>query len=283
MAEVSTLNMILNDMVTGREKQDFDQIELLRDQKVNELQISGSTIVTTCKHCISNHNLIPGDATHKVYLEGELPCFLCKKPSNLAIPIFPVQIFKTFWKDNSKPAESKIDDILADIHDIVTTENLEESTIFWTGEKLDESTIATLAPELEAADLMVSKVMVNNTLFRDMKENASKIKISESDSVEWLLMNSFIEVLLYSNLYGLANSTANFSLSYHNISMALKLMIVREYSDKLTTDTKNRILDSLSVIGHSLALTRDFESDVFMNADLEISFCKSIVNAVYMA
>lgn len=280
MAEISTLNMMINDMVSGRDKQDFDQVELLRDQKTQELPWSGSAIVTTCKHCISNCNLIPGDSTHKVYLEGELPCFLCKKPSNLPIPIFPKQVYETLWRENSENLEITLESVLSDLEKLLASENFEESSVFFAGEKLSEASITSMSAELEASDQLVSKAMVNNTLFKDMKDNASKLTFTDPAPVEWLILNSFIEVLLYSSLYGLANSAANFSMSYHNINLALKLMLTREHSEKLGSETKTRILYSLSVIGQSLSTIRDLNSEEFLNCDLERIFCRALVHSV---
>lgn len=286
MAKVSTLNNLLKDMSCGFSSKDFQQIELLRDKYLRNCSQSGAMIVTSCRHCLSNFSLIAGDPTHKVYLEGEVGCPVCKRPSNLPIPVFPQQIYQKFFKtsDNSEK-KCLIKDMAADILNVALQNKSEAANIYWKKKDLSEEDEKSIENELIAVDQLFTKIMVNNTIYNDIKEKATK-KSSMSPSVEDALLNSFIEYLLYSNLYGLVNSVSSFASTYHNLHLALKLAILRDLgSDASRTDLVTRFSSYVQETGVALFAAKHGRStpdgmSAFANVDLEVTYCKALVYTV---
>lgn len=280
MAEVITLNQLLNDSSRGLNSNDFEQIELVRDRKLAKLKDRSAMIVTTCKHCVTSQSVLVGDHTTKVYQENEVPCPLCKKPANLPFPIFPKSTTENLAKAKvAKPVAVK--DFLEVIRKSLLTSEISEYL-----EKLTPSDLAkingSLASDSETTVQLFSKIAINQSIYNDMLEKAGSAR--EIVEAERLLLGSIIEMLLYSNIYGLPNSVSNFSVVYHNIFLALRVNLLTELASN-SIDLKDRIQCLFILMGDFLSNARQANDSeearaAFANYDLEKAYARFIVYLV---
>ena len=87
--------------VKGRIK-DSEYLQMKRIQnKMSERP--GYIIANSCGHYLSHQDLAKKGDKQKNYSDLEVECPICKNPSNLAVPIFKQQTFKTLSEGTSKP------------------------------------------------------------------------------------------------------------------------------------------------------------------------------------
>lgn len=283
MAEVMTLNQLLNDSNRRGDSSDFEQIELVRDKKLAKLKDRGSVIITNCKHSVADYASIPGDQTHKVYNDSEVPCPLCKKPSNLPLPIFPKSTTDALAAIKA-PSDASVKSFLQGLLESIRSATI--SSFLSSNKPTNLQEINTrLASDREASNELFSKIISNEVLFHDLLETAIPSQKENNIEVEKILLRSTAEMLLYSNLYGLANSVTGFSITYHNLFLALRIKLLKEFEEEPSSDFINRILPLLGLVGNFICQTRYKEDSeegkaAFINLDLEKSYCHLVVYLV---
>ena len=75
---------------------------LMKKIQTKRCEKPGYVIANSCGHYLSQHDLAKKGDKQKNYSEYEVECPICKNPSNLAVPIFKQQTFKSLSEGNGK-------------------------------------------------------------------------------------------------------------------------------------------------------------------------------------
>lgn len=283
------MNSLLSPGSLAQNEDLFDQIVNLRDKAIKDSRIKpAASVLTSCNHFVGDVNQLRRSHGDQVYTPLEVPCPVCKRPSNTLLPIIRRDFF-----DHLNETNAELNAVLSQF----TFGSLVEHLLRKAGQSGD--TMVEETPLLKY--LGTSSAYSDGGLWRILKDEAVALEsfytcnitnyLGFTDLLErggpktqvrqkWMnnqdiLQHSLSYLLRYLELSGLAAHVTEFSQIYHNFYLLLRADFLsnskQEANHTFEESIRQRTLRLLSLI--ALA---DPSNPAFLQTDLEEVFTSAV-------
>jgi hypothetical protein len=284
-----TLNNLLNSGNLVQNEKLFEDIVALRDVAIQDSKLKpAALILTSCNHFISDPNLLRRSHGEQVYSSLEVPCPICKRPSNTLLPVLRRDIFELLnqLEQDSTPSISGINLNTMLKHLIcrsepTSAEMIPENSVSKYFDSKDayaeDGFWRVLTEESSTLESFYNSSITNYLGFTDLLDRAGKKTKSRLrwSSTNEILHHSLTYVLRYLELSGLASHIHEFSYIYHNFYLLLRAEYLNA-SREASTELYRSGLSSRTQKLVSLVSAGDPRSASFEQADIEELFATII-------
>lgn len=232
-----------------------------------------------CGHFISDPSHgIKGDRGRN-FNSLELMCPICKKPSNVQLPVYEQSMIDLLSK-SSTPLEVSDADFLAKlINELADTIEHTNRQGWWRDTTCyKKHSLARF--ELQSDHIQLTRDRIYAFIRESFVANEkvlNKINPSTRTGVEEMA-DALVEILRYSELYGFVPTIQNFGQVYSSLYMTFRLMIITEaekHKDKPEL-IETRVFSSM--LGCLLAVVfKELETEDFLKIDLNALYCRAAV------
>ena len=281
IVELQDLNDLISES-TQNSQINFEEVVKLRDIALHRSQFEGHLVVTMCGHYIADpiHGL-RGDKS-KNYSTLELMCPICKKPSNVQLPIYESSIVELI-NNSQKKAEIAEQEYMPAFIGEITRVLRDNMQLGWWRDTRCYSKRTLAQFELQSDHIQST----NDKIYEFMRDHSTarekvlnKINFTNHSVLEEMA-DAIADMLRYSEIYGFVPTIQSFGKVYNSLYLSLRLCIITE-SEKLNLKPEciNTWVFS-SMMGHLLAiLFSSLETENFVQLDLNALFCRAAVLAV---
>ena len=288
-AKQITLNSLLSPGNLAQNEELFDQIVSLRDKALKDSRIKpGAAVLTSCNHFVSDPNQLRRSHGGQVYSSLEVPCPVCKRPSNTLLPIIRRDFFD-FLNGSSTEVNTAVGGLslsslvthLLQKAGLAADQMVEETPI---SKHLDRATAyaedglwRVLKEEAGSLESFYTSNITNYLTFTDLLERGggkTQARQKWMNNQE-ILQHSLSYLLRYLELSGLAAHVTEFSQVYHNFYLLLRADFLgnskQEASHIFEEGLRQRTVRFLSLLAIA-----DQNSASFLQADIEELFANAV-------
>lgn len=214
----------------------------------------------------------------KNYSLIENQCSICKKPSNLLLPVYANHVYEHLTSSTSFAKESK-EGIIANLMDQLINHQKDQKSLGWWRDPkcYSKHSLAYLDLENESLSQVQGKLMQFIDYFQRNVRECLNVAVLRENSFEEQISDALCEFLRYSEVIGLVAAVKSFASVYHSIYVTLRLKVINEAERyKLTPEIiENSLPGTLTYL-----LAAVFEScsdpDQFKLLDLNSIMCRAI-------
>lgn len=180
--------------------------------------------MNSCPHEIAyGTKLNKNQAYNSIYIDEEIGCPLCKKPSNLFLPVYSKDVYVAlqsphiFSKNFSLPAFVAL--LESGSHDLSSLAGLSR-------EAKD-----TIARQRGLVENLANQAVSDEILFDDNMKEAVDGYDGQVGRFHKLIAGGIAQLLRYTDVYSLANAIKSYSEIYHNLYISLRLMLLMDWTE----------------------------------------------------
>lgn len=186
--------------------------------------------LTQCGHFIAEPSMAAAGDRQKNYASIEYQCSICRKPSNLLLPLYASQVFEHLNSSTSFTKDIPKDDLLKSfIYQLNLREKDPLALGWWRNPTCySKHSLAHLDLESEALSQVQAKLMQYMDYYYQNTRACLNIVVIREHSFEEQITDSLCELLRYTEVIGLVPAVKSFGCVYHSLYTTLRLRIINE-------------------------------------------------------
>lgn len=205
---------------------DFDRISFLQNFYFRRYKRMGTIFTVTCGHPISKPSLALVDQSTHIYLDEETACPLCKRPSNLQMPIFRKDVFEALNTIQPKFAQIvanlNLHHFIDFLKSAISLDTDKLDPLYFSSSTYSEDAIKVFQEERGYVNDTSSKYFTNFLMYLDNFKSVFEKSPNRNPEYDVLAAKSISGNLKYIELFGLANCVKEYSLVLHNLYLLMR-------------------------------------------------------------
>lgn len=263
-------------------KEEFENIVYLKDQCLNTRRLYPhltlrDILVNSCPHEVAyGTKLSKNMAYNTIYIDEEIGCPLCRKPSNLFLPVYSRSVFSALH-----PLQPSTVDLASFVA------GLESGSAAWSSmDVYAKDAKEVIRQQRGLVETLANQAVSNEILFED---NAKEAGVGYEQGVgrfHKLIARGIAQLLRYTEINSLANNIKSYSEIYHNLYISFRLMLLMDWTESntlfISSDTPSKLSKYTRIRSSLISILVESSPNgpSFIEANLDDLFSKLLTKLV---